>query len=61
MKSIRDKSIFEKFKEQKKLDELKKKQDALNSKVAINQHIDQKNFHSNFHGIKDIFIKLFGT
>ncbi len=33
----------------------------INDKTQVNNHIEEKHFHENFSGIKDFFIKLFGT
>ena len=38
-----------------------KREKIMNKKVIINNHVDKKHFEKNFHGIKDLFVKLFGT
>lgn len=32
-----------------------------NEKVVLNHHIDHPKFEKNFGGIKELFLKLFGT
>ena len=33
----------------------------MNTVVEVNNHVDEKHFEKNFHGIKDLFVKLFGS
>ena len=43
-----------------KLKDLKREK-MMNHKEIINNHVDEKHFDKNFHGIKDLFVKLFGS
>ena len=38
-----------------------KREKMMNHKEEINIHTDERHFEKNFHGIKDLFVKLFGT
>ena len=31
-----------------------------NKKIVQNDHIDEEHFDKNFHGVRDMFVKLFG-
>ena len=35
-------------------------QNYQNNTVEQNDHIDEEHFEKNFHGIRDMFVKLFG-
>ncbi len=55
------------YKDKKEMKKIKKKMKdmAIEAKsrenTVLNHHVDQEDFHSNFTGIKDLFVKLFGT
>lgn len=58
IKSREDKALLKKLKQRQKDAKLK----ALSeNKVELNNHIDQEHYDSNFNGIQDMFVKLFGT
>lgn len=58
VKRREDEKLKEKLK--KEFLELKKKK-KMEHKVVINNHVDSKYFDFNFTGIRDMFIKFFGT
>lgn len=58
IKAREDKALLKKLKKKQKDAKLK----ALSeNKVELNNHIDQEGYDSNFNGIQDMFVKLFGT
>ena len=55
---IRESKLFSKMKQKLKEQKAEKRR---NQRVEQHNHINQKSFKDNFHGVADLFIGLFGT